>query len=92
VAGQRVGKVGNSGASDLPHLHYHLQKGPDLAVNRAEGVVALFARYRKLAGGRETLVESGSPATGELVAGDAPGIGPSTSAPSPNPAPPSGKR
>lgn len=70
ASGQKLGKVGNSGASDLPHLHYHLQNGPDLAVNRAEGVVALFSRYRRLVGAREVPVEQGSPATGELVLGD----------------------
>lgn len=71
VAGQPVARVGNSGASDLPHLHYHLQKGPELGINRGEGMVALFARYHRVVGTRQTLVDLGSPATGEVVVGQA---------------------
>jgi hypothetical protein len=65
--GQLLGKVGNSGASDLPHLHYHLQKGADLQISRAEGVVALFSRYKRVLGKQEILVETGAPATGDVV-------------------------
>jgi murein DD-endopeptidase MepM/ murein hydrolase activator NlpD len=32
--GQRIAAVGNSGHSPGPHLHYHLQDGPSLFVNR----------------------------------------------------------
>lgn len=70
VPGQLVAKAGNSGSSDLPHLHHHLQKGADLQVSRAEGVVALFSRYRRAVGKLELPVELGSPATGELVVGE----------------------
>ena len=30
VAGQIMAKMGNSGNSDLPHLHFHLSDGPSL--------------------------------------------------------------
>jgi hypothetical protein len=29
IAGEFLGRCGNSGASDIPHLHYHLQNTPD---------------------------------------------------------------
>ncbi|UPT42949.1 M23 family metallopeptidase [Streptomyces sp. WAC00303] len=35
-AGQRLGRVGNSGNTTEPHLHFHLMDGPDL--NNARGV------------------------------------------------------
>ncbi|MEW5847612.1 MAG: M23 family metallopeptidase [Myxococcota bacterium] len=72
VPGQIVGRVGNSGASDLPHLHFHLQRGLDLQVSRAEGAVALFSRYQRMVGKQPVPVELGSPATGEVVAGELP--------------------
>jgi murein DD-endopeptidase MepM/ murein hydrolase activator NlpD len=38
--GQVVGRVGNSGNSTAPHLHYHLMDGPLLF--RGDGLPALF--------------------------------------------------
>jgi hypothetical protein len=81
VPGQVVARAGNSGASDLPHLHYHLQRGLELATTRAEGVVALFSRYHRLVGKQPVLVELGSPATGELVSGDVPDAKPRAAPP-----------
>ena len=46
VAGQRVrrgdqiGRIGNSGSSELPHLHYQLMEGPDLF--RSDGLPPRF--------------------------------------------------
>jgi hypothetical protein len=40
-AGDVLGKCGNSGNTSEPHLHYHLQNGPDLMT--AEGLPAMFA-------------------------------------------------
>lgn len=41
--GQRVAAVGNSGHSPGPHLHYHLQDGPNLFVDR--GLPVLFSDF-----------------------------------------------
>jgi murein DD-endopeptidase MepM/ murein hydrolase activator NlpD len=39
-AGENVGKVGNSGHSSAPHLHYHLMDGPELFLS--DGLPARF--------------------------------------------------
>lgn len=41
--GQVVGAVGNSGQSPGPHLHYHLQSGPNLFVD--QGLPVLFSQF-----------------------------------------------
>lgn len=61
TAGQFLGSCGNSGASDLPHLHYHLQNTPELF--NGEGLPAQFQSYR--ANGKR--VERGEPTRGQLV-------------------------
>jgi murein DD-endopeptidase MepM/ murein hydrolase activator NlpD len=38
--GDVLGKCGNSGNTSEPHLHYHLQNGPD--IKSAEGLPAMF--------------------------------------------------
>ena len=38
--GDVLGKCGNTGNTSEPHLHYHLQDGPDLTA--AEGLPAMF--------------------------------------------------
>jgi murein DD-endopeptidase MepM/ murein hydrolase activator NlpD len=35
-----IGTCGNSGNTSEPHLHYHLQNGPD--ITKAEGLPAAF--------------------------------------------------
>ena len=88
VGGQAIAKVGNSGASDLPHLHYHLQRGADVPVSRAEGVLAVFQRYKRVVGTQQVMMEGGVPATGELVLGDPAGaMAPPPAAPPPSPPP-----
>jgi murein DD-endopeptidase MepM/ murein hydrolase activator NlpD len=37
--GQRVGLCGNSGNSDFPHIHMHVQDGPDLNVGQGQNPV-----------------------------------------------------
>ncbi|MDW8265869.1 MAG: M23 family metallopeptidase [Gemmataceae bacterium] len=44
TAGQVVGRVGNSGNTSEPHLHIHLQHGPD--PDFAEGIPLYFHNYR----------------------------------------------
>ena len=41
--GHRIAAVGNSGHSPGPHLHYHLQNGPNLFVDR--GLPVLFSGF-----------------------------------------------
>lgn len=41
--GQRLAAVGNSGQSPGPHLHYHLQNGPNLFVD--QGLPVLFSDF-----------------------------------------------
>ena len=38
--GDQIGRLGNSGSSELPHLHYQLMAGPDLF--RSDGLPAWF--------------------------------------------------
>jgi hypothetical protein len=38
--GEQIGRIGNSGSSELPHLHYQLMAGPDLF--RSDGLPARF--------------------------------------------------
>jgi hypothetical protein len=59
--GQYLGDCGNSGATDVPHVHYHLQNTP--VMGDAEGLPAHFTGY--LANG--TAVERGLPSRGEFV-------------------------
>ena len=61
-AGEKIGLIGNSGASTEPHLHYQLMDGPDWKV--AHGLPARFLRY--LADGKA--VESGEPRRLQLIA------------------------
>ena len=66
-AGQKVergtllGRCGNSGHSDLPHLHYHLQTGPDF--QQGVGLPAFFNAYR--ADGQ--VVARGEPQRGQYL-------------------------
>jgi hypothetical protein len=39
--GDQIGRIGNSGSSELPHLHYQLMAGPDLF--RSDGLPARFS-------------------------------------------------
>jgi hypothetical protein len=60
-AGDRLGACGNSGKSDLPHVHYHLQTGP--AYEQGRGLPVRFTNY--FAGGR--LTQAGEPVRGDFV-------------------------
>ena len=61
VAGQELGKAGNSGNSTEPHLHYHLQNTATLF--KSAGLPAIFQGY--YADG--TYVEAGEPSAGQAV-------------------------
>lgn len=60
-AGQVLGRVGNSGNTTEPHLHYHLQDGGNFP--QSECMPATFYNY--IADGK--LVESGEPIQGQQV-------------------------
>lgn len=61
AAGDVVGTCGNSGKSDLPHIHYHLQTGS--AYTQGLGLPTFFNGY--FLGGR--FVERGEPRRGDLL-------------------------
>lgn len=63
TAGQFLGLCGNSGASDMPHLHYHLQTTPEPLGLGAEGLPIQFRSYR--ANGK--VVTRGEPVRGQQV-------------------------
>lgn len=62
VAGQEIGRCGNSGNTSEPHLHFHLQNAPVLG--EGEGLPAFFIDYE--ADGEP--VERGEPRRGQSVA------------------------
>ena len=60
IAGQQVGRVGNSGLSTEPHVHVHLQSTPN--ADFGEGIPLLFSDYRH----EGRLVGRGIPTGGRL--------------------------
>lgn len=60
-SGTPLGKCGNSGNSNLPHLHYHLQNTPQWL--NGEGLPAQFRNY--YANGK--FVKRGEPTQGEII-------------------------
>jgi len=58
LAGQEVGRLGNSGRSREPHVHVHLQTTPD--ANLSEGIPLFFHEYRY----DDAIVERGMPTGG----------------------------
>lgn len=61
IKGQEVGKVGNSGNSSGPHLHYHLQTTAD--VDNGIGLPTQFNNYYA----DDTFLERGEPLQGQVV-------------------------
>jgi len=62
VAGQELGRCGNSGNTSEPHLHFHLQDAPEFG--QGNGLPAFFERY--VADGE--VVERGEPVRGQTIA------------------------
>ena len=62
--GQPVAKIGSSGSSGNPHVHYELRTGKDL---RAEGLPAIFRDFARHLGSKVLQVEAGPVDTGDLL-------------------------
>lgn len=75
VAGQELGRCGNSGNTSEPHLHFHLQDAPEFG--QGNGLPAFFEHY--IADGE--IVERGEPVRGQTIA---PGAGDAATSPSKN--------
>jgi hypothetical protein len=65
-AGQMVGRIGASGSSLFPHLHYQLVSAPDA---KSEGLPAEFQGYDEVLGARKLHVARGVIDSGDIVEG-----------------------
>lgn len=57
--GEVLGRVGNSGNSTMPHLHFHLMDRP--AIREAQGVLCRFRVFERLEDGAWKTIENGLP-------------------------------
>ena len=62
--GQLVARIGNSGSSNNPHVHYELRTGKDL---KAEGLPANFVGFRRHLGSKVLAVDAGPVDTGDML-------------------------
>ena len=59
-----IARVGSSGSSNNPHLHFELRDGKNLL---AEGLPAVFRSFRRQLGRKAVDVDAGSVDTGDLL-------------------------
>ena len=63
-AGDAIARVGSSGSSNNPHLHFELRDGKNLL---AEGLPAVFRSFRRQLGRKAVDVDAGPVDTGDLL-------------------------
>ena len=63
--GSPIGRIGNSGDSGFPHIHYALQNGRNILTS--EGLPSRFREFELLLGTRAKTIESLCPNTGMLI-------------------------
>ena len=65
-AGQLLGRVGNSGLAQIPHIHFNLMDGERWL--EAKGLPGLFSDFERVRlAGEPIAVKLGNPMTGWLV-------------------------
>lgn len=65
VKGELIGRIGNSGDSSSPHIHYQFQNGRDLRTS--EGLPSKFQRFDLIIGSTTRRVEGLCPNTGMII-------------------------
>jgi hypothetical protein len=63
--GEMIGRLGNSGDSFFPHLHYQLQNGPGIL--KPEGLPSKFESFDLMMGNEVKRLENACPNTGMIV-------------------------
>jgi hypothetical protein len=63
--GALIGKIGNSGDSGFPHIHYELQNGRDIFTS--EGLPSRFRKFELLLGTNTERIENLCPNTGMII-------------------------
>jgi hypothetical protein len=63
--GQLLGKVGHSGNSTAPHLHFHIMDNADLL--KAKGIPCLFEKYEVFKNDRWEIIEKSVPSEKDLI-------------------------
>jgi hypothetical protein len=63
--GELIGRIGNSGDSGSPHIHYQLQNGADLL--KSEGLPSKFRTFQLILGDKTKRFDNSCPNTGMVI-------------------------